>query len=110
MSTALVKPDVELQVHQASSAAFLAAIAELSRNPDVDVDKMSRLWDIKRSIDAQEAQTAFNRAMLAAQREMPIVIRDAVNEQTHSKFAKLEKIEKLIRPVYTRYGFVVTFN
>ena len=48
--------------------------------------------------------------MAAAQAEMMPVIRDATNVHTSTKYAKLEKIDGAMRPIYTRHGFSVRFG
>jgi hypothetical protein len=55
-------------------------------------------------------QDAFQRAMIEAQKEMEPVVRRAQNKQTDSKYAKLEQISAIIRPIYQKHGFTPTFN
>jgi hypothetical protein len=107
--------NTELAVQQnglglASAPTLLETLAAAARDPQVDAGKIRELLAIKTALDSETAQQAFNRSMLAAQREMPAVLRDSKNEQTNSKYAKLEKIEKAIRPVYMRHGFVATYG
>jgi hypothetical protein len=65
---------------------------------------------MQREIIADDARLQFNRAMSAAQGEMHPVVRDATNDQTKSRYARLETIDALIRPIYTRHGFCLEFN
>lgn len=93
-----------------SQAALLAVIAEAARDPHVDAAKMLALWNLKKDIDAQDAKNAFYRAMQAVQEEIRPVVRDAQNNHTQSKYAKLESIDRAIRPIYTHHGFSLTFG
>jgi len=90
--------------------AFLQMIAAASRDPQVDVEKMQKLLEMRERLLAKEAETAFNVSMRAAQSEIGPVFRDAENPHTKSRYAKLEAIDAKIRPVYVRHGFSLTFN
>lgn len=92
------------------AAALLQMIAAASRDPQVEIEKMQRLLDMRERIMKHEAETAFNRDMLAAQEDMKPIVRDAINRQQGSRYALLETIDRAIRPVYTSRGFCMTFN
>lgn len=92
------------------AAALLQMIAAASRDPQVEIEKMQRLLDMRERIMRHEAETAFNRDMLAAQEDMKPIVRDAINRQQGSRYALLETIDRAIRPVYTSRGFCMTFN
>lgn len=97
-------------VERSQEPTALEMIAEAARDPNVSVDKLRELFALKKDVDAYEAKLAFNRAMKAAQDEMRPVVRDAENQHTKSKYARLETIDAAIRPIYTRHGFALTFN
>jgi hypothetical protein len=61
-------------------------------------------------VDRQRAEEAFNVAMNAAQAEMKEVIRDAINPETKKPYARLETIDRQIRPIITKYGFALTYG
>ncbi len=88
----------------------LAIIDMAARDPTVDVAKMQQLLDMRERVMAREAKIAYSVAMRAAQSEMQPVVRDAENKATSSRYARLETIDKVIRPVYTRHGFSLSFN
>lgn len=90
--------------------ALLQIIDRASRDPSVDLDKMERLLAMHQAITARNAEAAFNAAMGTAQAEMPQVTRDAVNDQTRSRYARLETISKAMNPVITRHGFAMSFG
>ena len=81
-----------------------------AQDKNTDAAKIRELYNIKRDIEADEARAAFYRAMKDCQAEMKPIVRNAVNEQTHSKYAKLEQIDKAIKPVYQKYGFAIMWN
>ena len=46
----------------------------------------------------------------SVQREMPVIIKQAENKQTNSKYAKLEHINKVLTPLYTSHGLALMFG
>ena len=89
---------------------MMEVIAAAAKDPNVDIAKMQALLEMRRQIVKDNAAIAFNVAMGAAQAEMTPVTRDAVNESNKSRYARLETIDAVIRPIYTRHGFALTFN
>jgi ERF superfamily protein len=90
--------------------SLLNLIAATARDPTVDIAKFETLLRMQREIIADDAKLQFNRAMNKAQAEMVPVVRDAKNDQTHSRYARLETIDEAIRPIYTKHGFSLSFN
>jgi len=56
------------------------------------------------------AKEEFAAAMRTCQEEMPVVVKDAENNQTRSRYARLEEVNKVIKPAYTKHGFSVSFG
>lgn len=94
----------------ADTAALVSAIANAARDPNVDVEKMERLWAMHEKMQDRQAEQAFSEAMKAAQSEMPTIGKDRHNTQTNSDYATLDAINQRITPVYTRNGFSLTFD
>lgn len=92
------------------AGSLLNFVARAMADPSVNVDKLEVLLRMQREIAADDARLQFNRAMSLAQGEMQPVPRDAANDQTKSKYARLETIDAAVRPVYTRHGFCLAFN
>lgn len=88
----------------------LATLERIALNPEIPVEKLERLLDMQERIMAKQADAEFNAAMARVQGAMPAVLRGAVNEQTRSRYAKLEAINRAIIPVYTAEGFSVTYD
>jgi len=85
-------------------------VALAARDQTIDVGKFEALLRIQRELIADDARMQFIQAMSAAQGEMVPVVRDATNELTSSRWARLETIDALIRPIYVRHGFCLSFN
>jgi hypothetical protein len=90
--------------------SLLNFLARAMADPNTNVDKLQVLLKEQREIIAYDARLQFSRAMSAAQGEIQAVLRDAKNDQTNSKYARLETIDAAIRPVYVRHGFCLEFN
>jgi hypothetical protein len=90
--------------------SMLEVVARAAANPKVNVDKMKALLDMQREIRDDMAQQAFFICMNECQGELPTVVRKAENTHTKSKYAKLEAIDRAVRPVYTKHGFSLSFD
>ena len=88
----------------------LALIKSAIDNPECQPEKLREMLAFMRDIEAGEALKIFNTAMHAAQSEMPIVLKGEYNEHTKSRFAKLDAVSKLIKPVYIEHGFSISFS
>lgn len=101
---------VQVAPTQNEASAIIQVIERAAMNPDVDIDKMERLLQMQERILDRNAEQGFNQAMSKAQTDMRPVVRDASNEQTRSRYARLETIDRQIRPVYTNCGFSLSFG
>lgn len=75
-----------------------------------DIESLRELMALKREWEADEARKAYAKAMSLVQEEMPVVLKTAQNKQTGSLYAKEETISKIIKPIYTKGGFSLSFN
>jgi hypothetical protein len=98
------------QVVQASATTLLQVIQQAATNPQVDIDKMERLMAMHERMQAREAETAWNDAMAACQRELRQVAPDAFNSQTKSRYATYSALDAILRPVYAKHGFSLSFD
>lgn len=89
---------------------MIEVIERAANNPSVDVDKMRALLDMQKEIYAHEAVVQFNIAMRQAQGEIGRVATDKKNNQTHSDYASYAALDRVVRPVYTKHGFALSFN
>lgn len=109
----LIVPDQRVQRLSPAVGEMAAVVQMLERaaaNPDVDMDKMERLFKLRKEILQENQQRAYNAAMAHAQGRIKPVARDAKNTQTNSMYAKLETICAAITPIYTEEGFSLSFD
>lgn len=90
--------------------SLIHALERAALNPRINVEKMRGLYEIQKEALALHAEVEFNAAMAVCQSEMPVVKRDAENEQTHSWYTRLETLNAAIVPIYTRHGFSLSFG
>ena len=87
---------------------LLDIIAGVIEKPSVNVEKIRALLDMQRENDRDQRHLAFMVAMAEAQEKMQPIVRADAGER--KKYAKLERIDNEIRPIYTAAGFSLSFN
>jgi hypothetical protein len=92
------------------TAAIIAMIERAARDDTVNIDKMRELLSMRKQIITEAAEQKFNDAMAQAQSEMRAIGKDSNNPQTRSKYASYFALDKAVRPVYTKYGFALSFD
>lgn len=92
------------------SSGLLEVIARAARDPSVDIDKMERLIAMQERVQARDAELAFNQSLNAAQSEMQPISANASNPQTKSRYATFDKLDRVLRPIYTSHGFSLSFD
>jgi hypothetical protein len=103
------------------SDSFMNFIARAARDPSIDVGKLEALIRMQRDIadtetrrqterETAQAAFAYTRALRNAQAEIQPVARDAQNDQTRSRYARLETVDAAIRPIYSEHGFTLEFG
>jgi hypothetical protein len=98
------------KIESQEPTSILALIQRAAQDPACDIDKMERLLQMKERMDARNAETAFNQALSSAQADIGRIAADATNPQTRSKYATYAKLDSILRPVYTRHGFALSFD
>ena len=86
-------------------ARLLDAIAS-----GTDPDIVGKMMDLADRWKAQQAAAEFAAAMNACQDSMPCVVKDATNGGTQSRYATLENLMTVIKPVYLRHGFSLSYG
>lgn len=96
--------------HETEQASMLAVIQRAASDPTVDMDKLERLLALRDRMEAKEAESQFNGAMSRVQSAMGRISADATNPQTRSNYATYGKLDKALRPIYTREGLSLSFD
>lgn len=109
MSELAKRAEVEQMPEAHRPTSIFDIIQTAALRPDVDIDKMERLYAMHERELARQARLAFDDAFAAAQAEMRPVAKKAFNDQTRSKYAKLEHIAEDIDPIIAKHGFSKRF-
>jgi hypothetical protein len=89
---------------------LLSMIERAAMNPDINVEKLERLMAMQERILDRDAKVAYADAMHAAQGEIKTVLTNKKNSQTSSRYADLAQLDGVIRPIYTKHGFALTYG
>lgn len=91
-------------------ASLMGIISRAASDPTTDVTKLERLMNLYERVKSAGAEASFNSAMKSAQSEMSRISTDSNNPQTNSKYASYGKLDTVLRPIYTKHGFSVSFD
>lgn len=86
----------------------LSMIERVALDPRIDVEKLERLLAMKERVLVDNRRIAFEAAMARLQEQVPQI--NKYGQGKNSKFAKLEDIDVIIRPLMAAEGFSVTFD
>lgn len=89
---------------------FLSFIERAMRDPQFDVNKLSALLEERSKIIKENQRRAYHSALSLVQAELNQVGRDKPNDAFHSRYATLEALDAEAKPLYTKYGFALSFN
>lgn len=90
--------------------AMLSIIEKVALDPNVNTEKMQQIIDMQMQIFDKNTQIEYNKSMVQCQNKMPKVVTNKVNKQTSSTYADLSTVLLTTKPVYTKYGFSLSFG
>ncbi len=97
----MVKPSDE-------ATNLLQVISQAVADPRMDVEKMKALLDMHERIMKDQRQVAFAAAMTRLQAKLPSMKKHGVAK--NSKYARLEDIHVVIKPLLAEEGFSFSFD
>lgn len=107
--TAIIEaPQSEVAIHEEVSPLVL--IAQAARDPQVDTEKMRAIIDMKREEEDRDAKRAFNRAFVAAKKEIKPIVRNKRNDQTSSNYADAMAVADVVDPIIEKHGLALTYG
>ncbi len=99
--------DTQLVQHEMSA---LATIQSAIERPDIDPERLGKMLDVYERLQEAEAKKLFAIAMHACQEKMPRVVKNATNKGTNTKYADLQNVQGIARPIYSGFGFSLCFG
>jgi hypothetical protein len=79
-------------------------------DPKTNADALEKMYALYERELVRKAAVQYNEAMNRAQAEIAPVVRTIKNPQTQSFYAKLEHVDRAIRPIYIKHGFALSDN
>ncbi|MEY9184733.1 hypothetical protein ABIG06_006281 [Bradyrhizobium sp. USDA 326] len=93
-----------------ATQGYQSVIERAALDPNFDVDKLERLVAMQEAQEQRAGDAHFNEMLAKAQAEMLPISANAINPQARSRYATHAKLDSEARPIYTKYGFGVSFN
>ncbi|WP_300396341.1 ERF family protein [Henriciella sp.] len=103
--SAMIEKKNEVAVRE-EATAFVSMIERAATNPEVDVEKMERLYAMHEKMQARQAETTFSDAFAEMQPNLPAIEKKGTSH--HGAYAKWEDIQDKVLPVTSRYGFSIS--
>lgn len=109
-----VEPASAALIPVADPNVFMNVIERAATDPNVNVEKMEKLWEMYKNIVQWQAEKSFNAAFAQMQAQMPVItergeIKDG-NGKVRSQYAFFEDINDVVKPLLQEYGFAVMFK
>ena len=99
-----------LTVERSESATVLAMLDRMASDPNQPVERLEQMFSLYQKVQADAARKEFMSAFVLAQSEMSHVVKNAPNKATNSKYATHAAIDALIKPVYSKHGFAMSYD
>lgn len=90
--------------------SMLAMIERVLMAPDVPMDRITAMMDLRERQMDKEAEQAFNAAFAAAMADMPEVKRTGENKHLRRKYATLDDLIRAARPVLSKHGLSLNWQ
>lgn len=91
-----------------SSTAMMEIISRAASDATVDIDKLERLLQMKERMDAKDSMLEFNSCLAKMQIAIPSIAERGVGHNI--RYATLEDILDVVRPIMHEYGFAIVFK
>lgn len=95
---------------QTESEAMLSMIERMASDPSIDLARLEKIMEMRRSLEEAAERRAFNAAMAACKAELPQVVKNAENSDNKARYATLDKVGEAIDAVVAKHGFSLSFN
>ena len=94
-------------IDPASPAGLMAQL--MGTDGPFDVEGFGKMLEYQEKHEANQARKAYSSDFALAQSDIDAVVKTQYNSQTKSKYAGLDNVLEMARPVYTKHGFSVIY-
>ena len=88
--------------------SLLSVIERVAMSPEADIAKLEKMLDMQERVLNRNARQAFASAFAEMQAEIPEIEEKGIGHNI--KYATLEDINEVVKPILTKYGFGVSFR
>jgi len=98
--------------------ALELALAHVIQNPkDIDIEKLEKMLDLQERILNKKAESEYNVAMAAFQRECPVIVKkkkvdftSKTGNRTKYDYAPFDEIVAQVKPLLAKHGLTYSFR
>lgn len=91
-----------------STGSLIEAVIKIGLT-EQSVSVIERLVALREREDIRNAELSFNRAFVAMQSEIPVIVASSVIPN-RGKYEKFEDVMRVVHPILNRHGFSVSFS
>jgi hypothetical protein len=112
MNQVATKNEAERAIQPAPTQTdgMISMLERVLMDPNVPVERLERLLELQDRERQRQAKVVWAERMSETQAEIHAVVKNQDNSQTRSRYATYDALDRMVRPLYTRHGFSVTFN
>lgn len=107
MSAIVTTPVVDMQM-QRRPEGVMGIIERLASDPNFDTAKLEKLIELHERTAANAARAEFFEAFSIMQGEIPAIERKGRGDKG-ARYAKNEDIQRVLRPILQKHGFMLSF-
>jgi hypothetical protein len=89
---------------------MVSMIERVAMDPNIPLDRMTALMDMRERQMNKEAEQVFNQAFAAAMAEMKDVPKNGKNNHSGQKYSTLDDLIRTTRPVLARHGLSLNWQ
>lgn len=89
---------------------MVSMIERVALNPDLPIERLTALMDMRERQMDKEAEQVFNQAFAAAMAEMPDVPKSGHNKHSGQRYSTLDDLIRTTRPVLARHGLSLNWQ
>ncbi|WP_425070685.1 ERF family protein [Sagittula sp. S175] len=101
---------MEGQAPQLPADPMVSMIERVMMNPDLPMERITAMMDMRERQMNKEAEQAFNRDFAAAMAEMPPIPKSGTNKHTGNKYSELKDLVNTTRPVLSRHNLALNWT
>lgn len=108
--TELAEINDDAVVPMAGADPMVQMIERVAMNPDLPIERMTALMDMRERQLDKEAEQAFNQAFAQAMAKMPDVPRSGENKHLKTKYSTLDDLIRTARPALSEFGLSLNWQ